>query len=70
MFEVTNEKKEKIFHNLGILSSIERKIISFPYFSSEEVLSLSKCCSEFTFREATPITTSGLPKIFWLFSCS
>ncbi len=64
MFEVTKEKKQKILHSLEVLSSMDRQIISLPYFSNEEILSLIDCCRGFTFREASPLTKTGITQDF------
>ena len=64
MFDINNKKKKKILSQLKSLSSMERKIISFTYFSSEEVQCLINYCSQLTFREASPLTKTGVIQDF------
>ena len=64
MFDVTNEKKQKILYSLEVLSSMYRQIASLPYFSTEEISSLIDCCAEFKFREACPLTKTGIVQDF------
>lgn len=64
MFEVNKEKIERVLKILKILSSMKRQIISLPYFSQEEIISLIDCCSQFKFREATPLTKTGVVQDF------
>ena len=64
MFEVNKEKIERVLKIIKILSSMKRQIISLPYFSQEEITSLIECCSQFKFREATPLTKTGVIQDF------
>ena len=64
MFEINEQKKQKIRTCLAQLSMMDRQILSVPYFNSIEISSLIKYCSQITFREANSITETGVAQDF------
>ena len=64
MFEVSEQKKQIIVNCLEQLSMLDRKILSVPYFTSMEISSLIKYCSQIFFREANSITKTGVIQDF------
>ena len=64
MFEINEQKKQKIETCLAQLSILDRQILSVPYFNSIEISSLIKYCSQITFREANSITKTGVAQDF------
>ncbi len=64
MFEINEQKKQKIESCLEQLSMLDRQIVSTPYFTNTEISSLIKYCSQITFREANSITKTGVAQDF------
>mgnify|MGYP001160262100 CR=1 FL=1 len=66
MFEINEQKKQKIESCLAQLSVLDRQIVSTPYFTNIEISSLIKYCSQITFREANSITNTGVAQEFFV----
>ena len=64
MFDITLQKKQKITHFVKILSKLEKQIISFPYFTKREISGLVDYCDQLSFREAIPLTKTGVVQDF------
>lgn len=64
MFEINEQKKQKIESCLAQLSVLDRQIVSTPYFTNIEISSLIKYCSQITFREVNSITKTGVTQDF------
>ena len=64
MFDITLQKKQKITHFVKTLSKLEKQIISFPYFTKREILGLVNYCNQLSFREAIPLTKTGVVQDF------
>ena len=64
MFEINEQKKQKIEICLAQLSMLDRQILSVPYFTNIEISSLIEYCTQITFREAKSITETGVAQDF------
>ena len=64
MFDFNEKKKQKIENCLAQLSTLDRQILSVPYFTRMEISSLIKFCSQISFREANSITATGVSQDF------